>query len=79
MKTIQSSPRLIVELPEDLHNEMNKLLPWGVKSHIIRILCEDLVAILRKNPDKALGALMARAVKLEDFPAFKELQDGDNQ
>lgn len=66
-----SPPRLTVELSEDLNDSLNRLIPWGTKSQIFRILCEDLVVMLEKNPEATLGAILSRNLKLHDFPAFK--------
>ena len=64
------SPRLVVDLPQDVHDELNRRIPWGVKSQIFRVLCEDLLELLRKDSDATIGALLSRSMSLSDFRTF---------
>ena len=64
------SPRLVVDLPQNVHDELNRRIPWGVKSQIFRVLCEDLLELLRKDPDATIGALLSRSMSLSDFRTF---------
>lgn len=73
MPTIDNSPpRLVVELTRKQHNQLNRLIPWGVRSQVFRVLVSDLLTMLEKDPDHVLGALLSRYLKLYDFPAFME-------
>lgn len=65
------TPRLVVDLPQGLHDELNRRIPWGVKSQIFRVLCEDLLEMLRKDADATLGAILSRSMRLQDFKSFK--------
>ena len=69
--TNEYSPRLVVDLPQNVHDELNRRLPWGVKSPIFRVLCEDLLEMLRKDADATIGALLSRSMRLHDFKTFK--------
>jgi hypothetical protein len=74
-----SPPRLVVELTRQQHNELNRLIPWGMRSQVFRVLVADLLAMLRHDPDYVLGALLSRYLKLYDFPAFGGSPDGDDR
>jgi len=63
-------PRLTVQLTMKQHRELNRLVPWGVKSQLFRVIIEDLLDMLRKDSDAVLGALLTRSLKLNDFPSF---------
>ena len=65
-------PRLVVDLPQNIHDELNRRIPWGVKSQIFRVLCEDLLEMLRTDADATIGAILTRAMKLHDFKTFKD-------
>lgn len=65
------SPRLVVDLPQHVHDELNRRIPWGVKSQVFRVLCEDLLELLRRDADATLGAILTRAMTLQDFKTFK--------
>ena len=67
--------RLVVDLPDDVHDELNRLIPWGVKSQIFRVICEDLISMLRANPDATLGALLTRSITLTAFQKFTKGRD----
>ena len=73
------SPRLVVDLPQSLHDELNRRIPWGVKSQIFRVLCEDLIELLRKDPDATIGALLTRSMSVSDFRTFSEVADGKHR
>lgn len=71
-----NSPRLVVDLPRHVHDELNRRIPWGVKSQVFRVLCEDLLELLRKDPNTTLAALLDRSMSLSDFTTFKEAPRG---
>lgn len=55
------NPRLIVDLDEDQFNRLQRLIPWGIKSKIMRIFISDLIDILetdRENSDSRLMGLL---------------------
>ena len=64
-------PRLVVDLPQRIHDELNRRIPWGVKSQIFRVICEDLLEMLKTDADTTIGAILTRAMKLQDFKTFK--------
>lgn len=64
-------PRLVVDLPQHIHDELNRRIPWGVKSQVFRVLCEDLLELLRRDADATLGAILSRSMTLNDFKTFK--------
>ena len=78
MSNSEYTPRLVVDLPQGLHDELNRRIPWGVKSQIFRVLCEDLLEMLRKDADATIGALLSRSMRLGDFTTFKEARSDGN-
>ena len=72
------SPRLVVDLPQNIHDELNHRIPWGVKSQIFRVICEDLLELLRADPDATIGVLLSRAMHLSDFKTFSEESKNGN-
>lgn len=72
----QTPPRLVVDLPQEVHEELNRLIPWGVKTLIFRKLCVDLIILLRRDPEAVVGAIMSGELNLSDFPSFKRASDG---
>ena len=74
--TNEYSPRLVVDLPQNVHDELNRRIPWGIKSQIFRVICEDLLEMLRKDPDTTIGLLLTRAMSLSDLRTFKVSNDG---
>lgn len=76
MQNDNYNPRLVVDLPQHVHDELNRRIPWGVKSQIFRVLCEDLLDMLRTDADATIGAILTRSMKLGDFKTFKEPSGG---
>lgn len=64
-------PRLVVDLPQHIHDELNRRIPWGVKSQVFRVLCEDLLELLKTDADATIGAILTRSMRLHEFKTFK--------
>jgi hypothetical protein len=72
---IKSPPRLVVEIDEKQFDELNKLIPWGVKGQIFRVIIDDLIRLLRTNPDVVVAAIVSKNFQLQDFPSFRKGED----
>jgi len=74
MRTNQpkSPSRLVVELSDKQFDELGRLLPWGIKGQLFRIIVDDLIRLLKVNPDAVIGGLMTRQMSISDFPSFKQ-------
>lgn len=56
--------RLNVDLDRDLHDRLNRCVPWGVKAVVIRSLVTLLVEAVERDGPLILGAVMAKDVSL---------------
>lgn len=43
------SNRISISLPEDMHEKLNRMLPWGVKSQVLRELIATLIKAQERN------------------------------
>ena len=61
-------PRLSIEISQDQYEKLQRLLPWGVKNQLFRVLIDDLINVLDSaEGDKTLGALLSGKVSLNDL------------
>lgn len=72
MERSQSPPRLTVELTREQYDALAILIPWGVKGQVFRLIVDDLIKLVRTNPDAVIGAILAKNISLENFPSFRE-------
>lgn len=58
---------LHIELPADLHEELNSRLPWGTKKRVLEALIRQLIASL-SGPygEYVLGAMLSGELDLTD-------------
>jgi hypothetical protein len=52
-------PRLNVDLTEEMSKDLNALLPWGIRKHIIHKVLLALFDLLRRDKQMAIGALLS--------------------
>ena len=71
-KKIPSPPRLSIEISPEQDQALNQLIPWGVKGQLFRVLIDDMIMMLRKNPDATLGAILSKTLTIKDFPSLKK-------
>lgn len=50
--------RLNVEIPIDLHDDVKKNIPWGLKSQVVRVLLQLLLDHYRVVGYRAIGDLL---------------------
>ncbi len=72
MEKSRSSPRLTVELDDDQFDALTRLIPWGIKGQLFRVIVDDLIKLLKSNPDAVIGAILSKNLTLGDFPSFRK-------
>lgn len=60
-------PRLNVEISEELDQELDRFLPWGTRSEIVRILLRQLVGVYQKEGFGAIDSIMSNRRTLYEF------------
>jgi|TARA_R100001530_G_C4304781_1_gene151429 predicted GNAT superfamily acetyltransferase len=71
-------PRLSIEIDEEEFKKLQKLIPWGVKNQLFKIIIDDLIKALEKNGPMVLGAILSGKVRLVYNEEGKESKDGNN-
>ena len=78
--------RLVIEIPKDLDDRMNKIMRWGEKSVVFRCVAEDIVKAVETHGRVVLGALLDRSIMTDDIiriptitlsQYYKRLEEGD--
>ncbi len=68
--TASNRPRLSVEISTELQARLQKHIPWGLQSHIVRAILEQLATLLEEKPalrDVALAALISGDMTIVDL------------
>ena len=60
-------PRLSITITKEQYQELQNLIPWGVKGQLFSAIIDDLIKALKVDGEKVLGAILARKLKLEDY------------
>lgn len=47
--------KLGIEIPKELNDSLNQIIPWGLKSRLFRIMLQRMEHELRIGGDKALA------------------------
>lgn len=70
-------PRLTLDIPEDVLNDLRSLIPWGIRSQLFTVIITDLNTTLKKHgAGFVVGALLQRDIALKDILQV-ELGDED--
>ena len=78
----KGNPRISFEIPEELRERLQRLIPWGLQSHIFRVMTVGLLDILEGNPkqrDVVIAAFMSKDISVFDLlkkAADKEEKNG---
>lgn len=68
--------RVQFDVPEDLFDDLNALIPRGVKRFVMEVMCRGLVDKLKKgNRAEILSAVMTRKFEFDDTLTV-EMLDG---
>ncbi len=62
-----SRPRLSIEITEEQHLKLWKLLPWGIKGQLFRAIIDDVIKMLETHGEEFIAAILARRIKLQDY------------
>jgi hypothetical protein len=66
---IEYTPRLSIDLTEDQHNKLNKIMhQHGMKKMIFSLIVDDLIAMCeRLGPGEVIGAFTTRVISLNEI------------
>ena len=71
-----SRPRLSIEITEEQHLKLMRLLPWGIKGQLFREIIDDVIAMLETHGEQFIAAIITRRIKLQDYSiSIKEKKD----
>ena len=51
--------KVAFEIPRELHNKLNDVLPWGTKTHVFLRLTEMVISSVERHGSKMIGALLS--------------------
>lgn len=72
-------PRLSVEIDQELHLRLMRLIPWGVKSTLFSVLAEEVADLIEEHGMMIVAAILERRLSVRDFKTVKEILDGNNR
>lgn len=69
-----------VRIPRDVLNELNNLIPLGMRSNIYNIITKDLIKLLKSDSNRELifGALCSGRLKLEEWSQVGSVLKGED-
>lgn len=65
-------PRLSVEITEEQSRALGRLIPWGAKNELFRVIIDDVIAILEEHGAIMIAAILTKQLKVNDLPSVKE-------
>ena len=68
-------PRLSIELTPEQYKKLSNLIPWGQQRAIISTIVDELISIIEKHGQLAIGAILAKKVKFLDIVIALEEKD----
>lgn len=57
--------KITIPIPVDLHDKLNRLVPWGMRKHLVNAVLDMVLDAIAKDGDIVMGAIMARTFKLQ--------------
>jgi hypothetical protein len=69
----EHTPRMTVEITEDLQRRMVNTIPWGMRSKVMAILLEDVLDMVDLHGGIVLAAVINRGLGARDV--VKEFRD----
>ena len=70
-------PRLSVEITEEQHKQLQRLIPWGVEKQLFSIIVDDVIRLTKKHGQVFIAAALHKAIKLEEYSSFN-LKEGED-
>ncbi len=71
-------PRLSVEITTEQAESLRKLIPWGLKNQLFSIIIDDVVRLATSHGQHFIAAVLAKAVRLEEFTALEVPENDDD-
>jgi len=72
-------PRLSIDLTPEQYQELNKLIPWGLKSALFGVIVDDLIQVLKKTTTRRLFIALIMKRKINSLEYLKIKKDLDEQ
>ena len=72
-------PRLSIELSEDQHNSLQRLVPWGVKNQLFSTIVDQLIPLLEKHGTTVIGLILDNKLKADRLLNIEELKSGKHK
>ena len=76
-------PRLSIELTQQQFDELQHLIPWGMKNQLYAIITDDVIEMAQRLGPTFIAAILARQIKIKDYvqglPKAKEETDDLNR
>lgn len=65
----KSESKLTFNIDREQHIELQRLIPWGLKSAIFRNIVKDLIVVLKDERVRArfIDGILSRQIKLKDY------------
>jgi len=60
-------PRLSIQISEEQNQALWRLIPWGVKNELFRVIVDDLIDLLEDHGEQVLVAILAKKLRLKDY------------
>ncbi len=61
--------KLTINIEREQHLELQRLIPWGLKSAMFRNIIKDLIVVLRNDKIRGrfVDGILSRQIKLGDY------------
>ena len=69
-------PRLSIELTDEQHKELQRLIPWGLQRQVFSPIVDDVIRLVKKHGQIFISAVLMKEIKLEDYSSIN-LEDND--
>jgi len=66
-------PKLQINLSEQQAKDLNKYIPWGLRTRLFWVIIDDLIKIMG-DPElgpRFLGGIMSRKIRLDEWVKYK--------
>ena len=60
-------PRLSIELSQKQFDELQRLIPWGMKNQLYAIITDDVIEMAQRLGPTFIAAILARQIKIKDY------------
>ena len=70
-------PRLSIEVTEEQHKDLQRLIPWGVEKQLFSVIIDDVIRLIKKHGQIFVAAALQKGIRLEDYSSFKLEEKND--